>query len=157
MTTRPLETPQTRWMTSTTIPRILFVPGTVFFGLSGVFFLLFHGLSWFLLSFLLIASGPRGFYGLFVPGGVFMGFGMGCLLFHGFSWFVLLSFLSICGVAWDLFLCRTASALSLWVVLLSHELSFLLLFFLAFLIFCFFAFLLFCFFAFLLLCFAFIC
>ena len=69
-------------------------------------------------------------------------FGWVFFCFTGFSWFVLLLFLSICGVFWDLFLCRAPSALSLWVVLLSHELSSLLL--------CFFA-------SLLLLCFAFIC
>ena len=37
-----------------------------------------------MLSFLLIASGLRGFYGLFVPGGVFLGFRVGFLLFHRF-------------------------------------------------------------------------
>ena len=82
-----------------------------------------------MISFLSIGLGWRGgFYGLFVPGGVFLGFRMGFLSFQGFFYFVLLSFLSICGVFWDLFLCRAASALSLWVaVLLFHELSSLLL------------------------------
>ena len=67
--------------------------------------------------------------------------------FTGFSWFVLLLFLSISGVFWDLFLCRAASALSLWVVLLSDKLSSLLLCFFASLLLCF------CFFASPLLCF----
>ena len=84
VTTWPVETPQTRRTTIITVTRILFVPGNVFFWLTGVFFLLFHGLSLFLLSFLLIASGLRGFYALFVPGGVFLGFRVGFLLFHRF-------------------------------------------------------------------------
>ena len=73
-------------------------------------------------------------------------FGWVFLCFMGFSWFVLHSLLSIGRVFWDLFLCRAASALSVGVVLFSHELSSFLL--------CFFASLLLCFFASLLLCFS---
>ena len=36
-----------------------------------------------MLSFLLIASRQGGLYGLFLPGGVFLGFQVGFLLFHG--------------------------------------------------------------------------
>ena len=41
-------------------------------------------LSELLLSFLLIPSGPWGFYGLFLAGGLFLGFWVSFLLFHGF-------------------------------------------------------------------------
>ena len=63
-------------------------------------------------------------------GSVFFGFRVGFLLFHGFFLlcFALVS-IHLRGF-WDFFLCRAASALSLWaVVLLFHELSLLLCFF----------------------------
>ena len=64
-------------------------------------------------------------------------FGSVFFCFTGVSWFVLPLFLSICGVIWDLFLCWAPSSLSLCVVLLSHELSSLLLCFFASLLLCF--------------------
>ena len=63
------------------------------------------------------------FYGLFVVGGVHLGFRVGFLLFHGFFLVGFYPFACFLG-----FLCWAASTLSLWVVvLLFHVLSCLLL------------------------------
>ena len=75
----------TRTRTRTTITRICLCRATSSLGFLVVF-------SFFSLAFLLFAFisthwlGQGGFfYGLFVPGGVFLGFRVGFLLFHGFS------------------------------------------------------------------------
>ena len=117
---------RTRRRRRTTITRICLCRATSSLGFLVVF-------SFFSRAFLLFAFisthwlGLGGFfYGLFVPGGVFLGFRVGFLLFHGFS---LVCFYPL-RVFW--FLCWAASALSLWVVvLLFHGLSYLLLCFFA--------------------------
>ena len=152
VTTRPLETPQTRRTTITTITRIMFAPGNVFFGLSRVSCFLFHGLSWFLLSFQLIPSGLGGFYGLFVPGRVFLGFRVGFSLFHGFFLvcFALIS-LHLQGFLGHVFVPGCICFEPLGSSFISRA------FFFASLLLCFFASLHLCIFASLLLPFAFIC
>ena len=105
------------------------MPGNVFFGLSGGFFIFFTGSLTFCFHFYSLVGAGGVFYGLFVPGGVFLSFRVGFLLFHGFS---LVCFYPL-RVFW--FLYWAASALSLWVVvLLFHGLSCLLLCFIALLL-----------------------
>ena len=104
----------------------LFVPGKVFFGLSSGFFHFFRGLSYFLLSFLLIGCGRGGFsMSCWCLVGSSWALGWVFFCFTGFPWFVSLYL----RVFW--FLCWAASALSLWVVLFFHRLSCLLFCFIA--------------------------